>query len=248
LDTQEAIEVVKQKISGAGSRYANATLLRTAVCAIPYIGGSLDVLLSSGAQHVTERRLVALFDAVKTEFASLKEGQVSRDYLQSEEWFDLLLRAMENATRTRDADKIHLYAKLLRSATTSDEPTSIPFEDYLAVLADMSVAEVKVTLAIYEMQKEPPPPGVSELNWAKSQGWEQFVSSPKVVSVEDLPFVLSRLVKAGLIREIVGAYLGYAGGVYAATDVLRRLMGAVFSPSGLPDSSGPSTAEPLERS
>jgi len=44
------------------------------------------------------------------------------------------------------------------------------------------------------------------------------------VPKEDIPFILLRLERCGLIKEITGGYIDYTGGVYIITDVFRKLM------------------------
>jgi hypothetical protein len=38
-------------------------------------------------------------------------------------------------------------------------------------------------------------------------------------------FLLKRLEKSGLIKEVLGLYLGYKGEVYVITEFFRKLMG-----------------------
>ncbi len=78
--------------------------------------------------------------------------------------------------------------------------------------------------ALYEQQKDRPTNEKEGLQWAKRKGWENLASEC-VLDEKDLDFLLKRLEKSGLIKEVVGLYVGYEGGVYVITETFRKLMG-----------------------
>ena len=215
---------VSNKLVKASEVYTQNVVLRALVNAIPYIGGSLDVLFASKGQQIVQERIMELLEDLKAEMSLLQGETVDKKYLESEEWFDLILRGIEAATKTRNREKIHLYAKVLKGAVTVQNREEFSPEEYLVILAELTPKEIEVARAIYEQQSDRPQDGENELQWAERKGWEQLSEQCPSVPKEDLPFILLRLQRSGLIHEITGTYVGYGGGVYVITEPFRKLM------------------------
>jgi hypothetical protein len=116
-----------------------------------------------------------------------------------------------------------MYSKILRNSVIQDKRMTHSPEDYLTVLAELTPREVQLAKVIYTQQREGPSKNENELHWASSKGWENLAVESHLEE-EDIPFLLKRLERCGLIREITGTYYDYTGGVYAITDVFRKLM------------------------
>ena len=104
------------------TNYSNATWLRTTVIGaagaigivfpvIPAAVGALDVAITTKAQKIAERRLNQLCQSWESEMKQIPVQFVDKDYIESEEFFDLIFKAWESTKRTRHDEKIHLYAK-----------------------------------------------------------------------------------------------------------------------------------------
>jgi hypothetical protein len=211
------------KLAKVSEVYAENTVLRALINTIPYIGSSLDILFASKGQKIIKSRLTQILEDLKVEMNRLQENMIDSEYLESEEWFDLVLRGFEAAAKTRDREKICLYSKVLRGAfTIQNREQSYP-EEYLDILAELILKEIEVARVIYSQQRDSPQNDENELKWAIQKGWKQL-SEQCSIPKEDLPFVLLRLQRSGLIREIIGTYMDYKGGVYIITESFRKLM------------------------
>lgn len=220
-----------KSLDKAAEAYFENTTFRALINAIPYVGGSLDVLLSSKGKKIVEGRIVAFVEQLRKDVGDLKEDAIDRTFLESEEWFDLVIKTIEHSSRTRDVEKMKLYSKILRAAVIKRDRKENDPEEYLNVLAELSPREIILAKAIYAQQSDRPIVSLTEprkseneLQWAERKGWQKL-SDETGIDKNDLPFLLKRLERTGLIREITGTYLDYEGGVYAITDVFRKLMG-----------------------
>jgi hypothetical protein len=216
-------EEISEKLQLAAQAYSNNTILRAMINAVPYIGGSLDVLISSKGHKVLQERVESLLRQLQSDMSSVKENMIDRTFLDSEEWFDLVVKALESAARTRDSEKIRMYSTILRNSVITDMRLTHNPEDYLAVLSELTAREVKLAKAIYTQQNDRPEGNETELQWATRKGWKNLAIESRL-GEEELPFLLKRVERSGLIKEITGAYVGYTGGVYVITDVFRKLM------------------------
>jgi hypothetical protein len=83
------------------SRYADQQWLRVTVNAIPYIGGSLDRLLTIHHEEFLKKRINNLFDALIEEIDKIGHSNISYDFLESEEWYDIFLSSLERVARIK---------------------------------------------------------------------------------------------------------------------------------------------------
>jgi len=233
--------------------YANASWLRTTIVgaagavgilapAIPAIVGAVDVALTIKAQKIAERRLNVLCQSWEQEIQSVPKDLVDKDYIESEEFFDLIFQAWESTKRTRHDEKICLYAKLLVGTVPFQNRQDHFPEDYMTVLTELSVKEISLAQALFKQQRERPKPDENEMQWLKRIGatekreakgqrlkdghgqWRKLLLDCSKVNEEDIEFVLLRLQRSGLLTELSGTYLGYSGGVYVINDTFRKMM------------------------
>lgn len=218
---------IKDKIvkatESATEIYSQSALLRAEICGIPFIGSSIDVLIGTRGQNIIQRRILSFIDKLKSEVATLEENKIDKEYLTNEEFFDLIFRAFEYSSRTKDDDKIELYAKILRGAVNLDNRDEYYPEEYLEVIKELTPFELKIARAIYEQQNDQPNEGENELQWARRKGWDNLHVACGV-SQEELRFLLLRIERTGLIKELTGGYYDYTGGVYVITDMFRGIM------------------------
>ncbi len=102
-------ETVKKTLTRASEGYASNTVLRAAVQAIPYIGGPLDTLLAGKGSSIRLQRLEAFVSDLTMKLDRAESVQP----VDEQDLFDLMIEAMEKATRTRLAEKRALYANVV---------------------------------------------------------------------------------------------------------------------------------------
>ena len=92
---------------------------------IPLVGDSLTELAAGKGQHIMEARRDEFLQLLAEHLAALEEQAVKKDYFQTPEGFDLLIKALDEFRRTRSKEKRDLYARILRgrSSTSSKEGT-----------------------------------------------------------------------------------------------------------------------------
>ena len=222
---------LEKSLSAAFQKYSELTLLRAAIAAIPYIGGPIDILLSSKASKITQRRLGEFIDFVTAEMAKLDQQTIDREFIESEEFYDLLMKAFDRSIRTRSTEKKRVYARILRAGVESGGADSTTAEDYLDIVAELSEAEIVIARKLYDrMRLNPKWIEGRQYNWASKRGLEDM-HNEGVVPRADYDYVLLRLQRVGLLKEQTGAFLNYEGGDYQITDAFEKLMGSVLERS-----------------
>lgn len=202
--------------------YSQKTTLRAVISSIPWIGSPLDLVLSSEGQKIVQARVMQMLKDLEREMGGMQESMVDKRYLGSEEFFDLILKAIEAAARTREREKIRIYARVLKGAVTIQDREGTSPEEYLAILSELTLREIQMARVVYEQSERAPKTGtlLSKREKRIAQLSKRCPSIPR----DDLQFILLRLQRSGLMYEMVGTYAGYTGGTYIITQVFHKLM------------------------
>ncbi|MFP3904377.1 MAG: hypothetical protein ACLFWB_09070 [Armatimonadota bacterium] len=116
----------------AAEWYEDKTAFRAALCAIPYIGGSLDVIFMSYAHRWREDRFNDMVSELSARMDDLDPAQLDPDSAEAEAYYDLFVKCAEAAMRERRSEKRALFAGLLANAAHMD-PDSL---DTAALVTD----------------------------------------------------------------------------------------------------------------
>ncbi len=212
--------------------YSERATLRAVISAIPWVGGPIDAFLSTHGQRIVQNRIMSLLEVLQEELRDVHENQVDKSYIESEEFFDLIVQALEAAARTRERAKIRLYAKILKGAVVGHRESDFSAEDAVRIVLDLTPRQMEVARAVYRQQQDGPRAGENDLQWAMRAGWENLAGSLSESSAQETMADLLMLQRAGLVREVIGGFFDYSGGVFVITPVFRRLMTYLVESSG----------------
>lgn len=217
------MEQLKKRLITAGEVYHEHTAIRAVISAIPYIGGPLDIILSSKGQKIINERIEKFTKSLSEQVKELEESIVNKDFLDSEEWFDLIIKAYSAASKTRQDEKLHLYAKIIKeSILINKEFEEEEPELYLKIIEELSVKELKIAMILFDIKEEKIELSTDEKNQF-NDATLLSMKFPELAKV-DLISIFSRLEKTGLIKEIVGTYLDYKGGGYRINTLFHNLI------------------------
>lgn len=66
------IEKLKEGLMKASEKYSELTAIRAGINAIPFVGGSIDVLISGEAQKIAQRRIEDLISSLSTQLQQVQ--------------------------------------------------------------------------------------------------------------------------------------------------------------------------------
>jgi hypothetical protein len=211
------------------NKHLNNLELRNAINQVPGIGNILDYILVNLGQGFQQRRLIQTMKDLREEMTQINEAMIDQSFLTTEEFCDILRKTIESCLRTRH-NKIRLYCKILAGSVildNKDERHSV--EDFLSFISELSPIDLLVGLEIYKQQKIMPEKfdvesnENTELKFIVNSGWHNICNTCGL-NEADLNIALAKLSRAGLIKEIVGMYLNYTGGLYLITPAFKKLM------------------------
>jgi len=106
---------VERTIRKASSAYSTNSNLRATVQLIPYIGGSLDTLISGKGTEIQQKRIEEFLSDTSNRLSRL-EGKF--DPADNEELFDLFTNMIDGVVRTRSKQKKAYFASILCNKLT----------------------------------------------------------------------------------------------------------------------------------
>jgi len=200
--------------------------LRSKMVTIPIFGSYMDVVYTESMQAIKEM-------AFRNSLEELDEKKIDKEYLNSLEFLNLLVRTYKMALDEIEMDKIIFFSKLIKNSLESSEEERKYNFDYIKIVHELSIDQMHLLHEIYIQQKDlykfsDEYPEYNELNLVhECTDWKNL---PKIlndkygIDEDDLNFLLKRTESTGLIREITGTYLEYDGGTYIMNETLRKFM------------------------
>jgi hypothetical protein len=133
----------RSRAEAAIERLNQDPLLLATINAVPIVGGSITQVLTWFGQEVVQERNKRLFEQLSEHLKDIDEEAIKKDYFETEEGFDLLIKALDESRRTRSEEKRDLIARILAGAATSPKDSNYFPEDYLYLISDLTVQELK---------------------------------------------------------------------------------------------------------
>lgn len=208
----------KTQIKVYSSFYNDLTHLRAIISAIPYVGSQLDLYLSTPGQKFVEERLEYMINQLQEAMILIKEDMISKEAFDTEEGFDLIQKTFIAAAKTRQKEKLKIFAKIIRGSLTKKNKKHDP-ELYLRIVDELSEIELEIAFLLYDVKekRKVKVEGDNEAENGMTNDPYWFSKHYPQYSKDELEFILPRLEKTGLVKELVGFFVGYGGGQYDPT-------------------------------
>jgi hypothetical protein len=110
------IERVKELLDEFLAGYEKAPILRALIQLLFPFGGPTDFLLAWKTTNSYQQRVLALFETIVLDVSNLEERTLNKEFLYSEEFFELLGTCVEIVARTSSENKRRHVAALLVGA------------------------------------------------------------------------------------------------------------------------------------
>jgi hypothetical protein len=217
-------EQSSSRIEGAIERLNQDPYLMSVITAVPVVGGSITQVLTGIGQQIVQERNAKMFEQLKEHLATVQEQSIRSDYFETPEGFDLLIKALDESRRTRSDDKRDLIARILSGAASADaERGEYSPEEYLNIVADLTVKELEIARIIYQVQQEDT---ASELE-KEPEVW--FRQRNKIIAEHELEedefsLLLNRVASTGLLSVANANYPGYTVPTYWVSPTFYKLM------------------------
>ena len=201
-------------------------LVLASISAIPYFGSTLATFFSAKWLEIYQKRTEALFDKFGEDLYELNEQTIKKDYFDTNEGIDLLIKATEQSAKTRSEYKRALIARILAGATSPDAGRGeYSPEEYLNIVADLTEKELEIARTIYTLQRDISPTELESNN--KAETWRlcrESISKEHDIETKVLSLPLNRLHSAGLLDLFYVLYPGSPAPTYWVSPIFKNLM------------------------
>ncbi len=186
-----------------------APLTLAAISTIPYFGGTIATFFSAKWLQVYQQRTEALFQHFGEHLDNLDERVINKDYFDTEEGIDLLIKATEQSNKTGSEEKRDLISRILAGAPLAEaEGGNYSPEEYLNIVASLTPKELEVARTIYDLQRNIASP--LKLDSAnKVELWRlcaESIREKHAIEADDLPLFLNRITATGLTTLVYEIY------------------------------------------
>ena len=209
------------------SYYENHSVIRGLVQLIPCgIGSAIDTALITKVKNIRQKRLRIFWDELATRNILLTE-----EMIQNEDFLHAYFATVQAVLRTRHQDKIRLFSRLLVNYTRGNPIDTIDeYEEFLAILNDLSIREfyVLTLLSDYEQKQ----PNIVPTSVQADTFWSRFledVENKVGIPQKEMPGFLARLSRTGLYTAFTSGHIGYKGNQGRTTPRLAKFIDAIQS-------------------
>lgn len=180
------------------NRYERSALIRGLVQLIPLsIGSALDTAVLTRVQAIRADRARELFDEL-----ACGEQELTAELLENNDFLHCFFATCEAALKTHRAEKIRMFARLLRSSTVEGNFSGIDeYEEFLGILNELSYRELALLTFLegYETRFPKTGPGENEIHRAM-RFWKDFCDQMITdfgINDNEINAVLHRLNRSG---------------------------------------------------
>ena len=170
----------------------------------------LASILPAARSEILSRRYNQLVTELKVEADLIDQTKVDKSFFKNEEFYDLFVKALRSTFETTNNHKIQLYARiLLRPAILDNAEFKYYAKDFVSIISELSPPDLQLAREIYKQQMNIRADEINrgvlnELHLVDKSG---FYRLREVVRFDKAEFdlALTKLVRAGLIRQVVGS-------------------------------------------
>ena len=203
-----------------------STAVRLKIANMPVIGPSADVIYTETIQSIKDIELNKTLE-------NLDYTKVDKEYLEGLEFHNFLVKTYEYMINDINREKAKFFSKLIKDSLESSEKERRYNFDYVKIISELSTEQMLILKEMFNQQKglfqlQKINPKYNDLELViQHTDWNNFskiIFDKYGIESEDLKFLLKRIESTGLIYEITGTYMSYAGGTYKINYSLKKFL------------------------
>lgn len=211
-------EILKSAIE----KYSNSFPLR-AITTFLIPGGALfDLMATDLGSKISQQRFLKYLEELKIQLNDIDENTVNKEFLKSEEFYDVFSKAAKNAVQERFSVKIKAYALIVKESISGELTVnnfdSNDAERFIEIVSVLNPMDLKIAQVFYERHK-------AEVE----AGRKPYIEVKDInvnITDEDKEISLLRLQAQSIIKVKTGIMDG--GRSFVATVLLDKLVAFVL--------------------
>jgi hypothetical protein len=208
--------------SDALDRYNGPGIARAIVNLVPG-GSSVDVLLTAAMETKFKTRMAQLVTEVSNRVDALDQDLVDAEFVRSEEFQTLLIRALEAMKTTHQRDKLAAFANVLVCCTLKANSDDVQKERYLLLLNELTSVHIAVLSQFREREAQLKKPNSQPILCAGDMAAQLGMNE------SDVEAFLSDLAARGLVYDAMLGSGEYRRGNYRLHNSANRFIDYLFT-------------------
>lgn len=135
---------IQKSLSKALEYYEKSIIPRASVMAIPYIGGSIDRLLSGKAALKWQEKVMKLLKELNLRLQGIEENKIDKDFLENEEFEGLIIQVFQALQFTHEQEKIGYFADILSRVVTLPLSRDERKERYVSLVEELTGIHIRI--------------------------------------------------------------------------------------------------------
>lgn len=169
------------------------------ISAVPYFGGVLATFFSAKWLEIYQERTAELFRQFSEHLSDLDEQAIRRDYFDTPEGIDLLIKATEASSKTSSNKKRDFIARTLRGAMLDYGRGEYSAEEYLNLISDLTERELVAATFLYNEYRRNSRRTDLRTTGIRVDSWTRKLGRELGLDETDARIILTRLRTRGLV-------------------------------------------------
>lgn len=208
------------------------TLAGAAIAGVALINPAIGVGSATIDQVIVNRTINLIANRTRIFFDEANKGEhlITQELLEDDDLVHATIATLSAAIHTRHEEKIRLLARLLINSTRDKFYKTDEFEEFVAILDDLSMREFTILLTLKEYQDAAFADNVNNDKnnlQTTSTYWEPFsnkISRLLGIPLEEITALLTRLNRTGLYESFDGSAWDYEGGQGMLTPIFYKFI------------------------
>ncbi|WP_139248747.1 hypothetical protein [Marinobacter antarcticus] len=129
--------------------YGDSTSTRSLVLALPYVGSTIDLILSKRGQEFVQKRTEIFLEEIGRRLEKLESCTIEKE--DEEGFFDLFQATYENVVRTRSEERIKRFARLVGNCLVGDRQWD-ETEAAVRLISDLTDTHIQILTIITNLR------------------------------------------------------------------------------------------------
>lgn len=215
---------ISDAIDKQSLKYLENLELRSLVQIIPYVGGSLDTILSAEGNRIQKERFEKFLNELKEGMNKLNEQKIDKNFIKSEEFFSLFQITIEKVIRNYEKEKIQYFRNIFVNSVKIGKSDTYYKEGFMNILANLSAVHISILKDYFEREEV-----FKKENRGKG-GW--IISAESIAQKFDLTDsqvegFCNDLLRYGFLYDALIGIYGYKRGHFRTTKYSNDFIGFI---------------------
>lgn len=123
---------------------------------IPWVGSAINEAIFDVRARIKQNRFELFVNQIRDDLSNLTQESINRDFLNSEEFIDILEKAINKAIKSKHTEKIAIFSKIISTSIQKGEITDYDNElSFMDIIDNLTIHELVILKHLNSKQTNP---------------------------------------------------------------------------------------------